>query len=108
MDSLPESNPNAVRDKLSKCIGGVVILVCSAVSLWAAANSSLSGTLRDPSCGVVSGAAVTLVNTALKSEFKAISDAGGFYSFPTIPVGHYDLTIEARGFKTEKIVSVLL
>jgi hypothetical protein len=38
----------------------------------------------------------------LKSEYKAISNGQGFYSFPTLPVGHYDLTIEATGFKTQK------
>jgi hypothetical protein len=83
-------------------IWGVEILVCSPVSLWAAANGSLSGTLKDQSGAVVSGATITLVNTALKSEYKAVSNGQGFYSFPTLPVGHYDLTIEATGFKTQK------
>ena len=61
-----------------------------------------SGTLKDQSGAVVSGATITLVNTALKSEYKAVSNGQGFYSFPTLPVGHYDLTIEATGFKTQK------
>ena len=80
----------------------VLFLVCSAASLWAAANGSLSGTIRDPSGAVVPGAAVTLINTALKTEFSAISDGRGFYSFPTVPVGHYDLTVAAAGFKTQE------
>ena len=62
----------------------------------------MSGTLRDPSGGVVPGATITLTNAVLKSEFKATSDDQGFYSFPTLPVGHYDMTIEAAGFKTEQ------
>ncbi|MGB9468992.1 MAG: carboxypeptidase-like regulatory domain-containing protein [Candidatus Acidiferrum sp.] len=81
---------------------GFLLCLCSGLSLWAAANGSLSGTLRDPSGGVVPGARVTLVNAALKSEFKAISDGQGFYTFPTLPVGHYDMIIEAAGFKTKK------
>jgi len=81
---------------------GVVVLVGSPVCLWALANGSLSGTLKDQSGAVVSGATITLVNTALKSEYKAVSNGQGFYSFPTLPVGHYDLTIEATGFKTQK------
>jgi len=82
---------------------GVVVLVGgSPVCLWALANGSLSGTLKDQSGAVVSGATIRLVNTALKSEYKAISNGQGFYSFPTLPVGHYDLTIEATGFKTQK------
>jgi hypothetical protein len=90
--------------KLSPLISAwcIAALVCSSVSLWAAANGSFSGTLVDPSGAVVPGAKVTVVNTALKSEYKAISNGRGFYSFPTLPVGHYDLAIEATGFKTQK------
>jgi hypothetical protein len=80
----------------------IVVLVGLSVALWAAANGSLSGTLVDPSGAVVPGAKITLVNTALNSEYKAISNGRGFYSFPTLPVGHYDVAIEAAGFKTQK------
>jgi hypothetical protein len=84
------------------CIWTILLLACSTVSLWAAANGSLSGTLRDPSGGVVTGAAITLVNSALKTEFTAICNGQGFYSFPSLPVGHYDMTVAAAGFKTQK------
>jgi hypothetical protein len=77
------------------------VMFYSPVALWAAANGSISGTLKDPSGAVVSDATITLVNTALKSEYKAISNGQGFYSFPALPVGHYDLTIEAIGFATQ-------
>jgi hypothetical protein len=83
-------------------IWGIAVAVCLPISLWAAAHGSLSGTLKDQSGAVVSGAAITLVNTALESEYKAISNGPGFYSFPTLPVGHYDLAIKAPGFKTQK------
>jgi Carboxypeptidase regulatory-like domain len=90
------------RSRRSTRLGCVIILVCSAVSLRAVANGSLSGTLADPSGAVVPGAQIRLVNTALRSEFKTISDGQGFYSFPTLPVGRYDLNIEAAGFKTQR------
>ncbi|MGH9681035.1 MAG: carboxypeptidase regulatory-like domain-containing protein, partial [Candidatus Acidiferrales bacterium] len=83
-------------------VGLVAWILLFADFAWALAGGSLSGVLRDSSGGVVPGAKLTLVNTALKSEFKASSDARGFYSFPALPVGHYDLTIEAAGFQTQK------
>ncbi|MGA2429949.1 MAG: TonB-dependent receptor [Candidatus Acidiferrum sp.] len=83
-------------------VQGIAILLFAAVSLLAAANGSLSGTIRDPSGAVVAGATVTLVNLALRSEFQATTNRQGFYAFPTIPVGRYDLTIEALGFKTQR------
>jgi hypothetical protein len=87
---------------LSVSIGVTAILVCSTASLWAAANGSLSGKLKDPSGAVVPGATIALVNIALKTEYKTTSDGQGFYSFPNLPVGHYDSTIEAVGFRTQK------
>jgi hypothetical protein len=101
------SNKNA-RNKRFLRLGGLAILFCWLAPLWAAASGSISGTLRDPSGSVVSGATVRLINTALRSEFKAISDGQGFYSFPAVPVGHYDLTIQAAGFKTQKRTNLTL
>ncbi|MGD0136122.1 MAG: carboxypeptidase regulatory-like domain-containing protein [Bryobacteraceae bacterium] len=62
---------------------------------------SLSGMLEDPSHAAIPGAHLTLVNTALQSEFKTTSDAQGSYSFPALPAGHYDLTLEADGFQNQ-------
>ena len=90
------------RARLTLCIGSILSVALSTASMRAAANGSLSGTLKDPTGAVIPGASITLVNTALKSEFKAISDGQGFYSFPTIPVGHYNLVIEAAGFKDQQ------
>jgi Carboxypeptidase regulatory-like domain len=88
--------------------GGIITLACLPIALWAAANGSLSGTLKDPTGALVQGAKITLVNIALKSEYKAISNNQGVYSFPALPVGRYNLTIEATGFKTEKKTNLTL
>src|SRR6516162_7878077 len=89
-------------DNQRACLGSLMMLLCSNVSLWGAATGRLSGTIKDPSGAVVPGATITLINMGLKSEFKSISDKQGFYSFPVLPVGHYNLAIEAAGFKTQK------
>jgi len=68
---------------------------------WAATGGSISGTVKDQSGAVIPGAALTLVNLDLTTSYKAGTDAEGFYSFPNLPVGRYELTIEAVGFKTQ-------
>ncbi len=73
---------------------------------WGLSAGSLSGNLSDPSGATIPHASVTVVNSALKAEFKASSDARGFYSFPALPVGHYDLTVEAAGFQTYQRMDV--
>jgi Carboxypeptidase regulatory-like domain len=92
----------AARGAVRALALAAAILICTSLSLWAAANGSLSGTVRDPSGAVVPGATVTLVNTALKTQYKTTSDAQGFYTFPTLPVGSYDLTVVSPGFETQK------
>jgi hypothetical protein len=69
---------------------------------WAFAGGTLSGVIKDPTGALVPRAKLTLVNTALKAQYQTTADSRGFYSFPSLPVGHYDLTIEATGFHAQK------
>jgi hypothetical protein len=76
--------------------------------LWSATGGSISGTVSDPSGAVVVGATLSLVNTALQTTYQAASDRLGFYSFPNLPVGHYDLTITASGFGTQRKADLMV
>src|SRR5580700_6669050 len=80
----------------------IALILLSAAYLWAFAAGSVSGVIKDPSGAAIPGARLTLINTTLKTEFKAAADGQGFYSFPALPVGHYDLTVEAVRFQTEQ------
>jgi hypothetical protein len=48
------------------------------------------------------GAHLRLKNTALKTEFKTTSSAQGLYSFQSLAVGRYDLTIGPGISNTEE------
>lgn len=74
------------------------ILLLAAVSAWAAVTGSISGTVTDPTGSVVPGATVTAqsVETGIATPTK--TNADGAYSFPALPIGHYDLRVEAKGF----------
>jgi hypothetical protein len=74
----------------------------SAACAWSFAAGSISGVIQDASGAAIPNAALTLVNTTLKSEFKVTADSQGFYSFPALPVGHYDLKIEAVDFQSQQ------
>jgi len=80
----------------------IALVLLSVACLWAFAAGSVSGVVKDPSGASIPGARLTLINTTLKTEFKAAADGQGFYSFPALPVGHYDLTVEAVRFQTEQ------
>jgi Carboxypeptidase regulatory-like domain len=67
--------------------------------LQASVTGSISGTILDPTGAVIPGAKVVAINTETDSRQTTESNAQGFYSFPALPVGHYDVDIQARGFK---------
>jgi hypothetical protein len=77
-------------------------VLCFALTAWSAVGGSISGTVKDVTGGVIPGAMVTATNVALRTEFKTMTDARGFFSFPNLAVGRYDLTIELSGFKPQK------
>jgi Carboxypeptidase regulatory-like domain len=75
------------------------------VLLWPLSGfsgGSLSGTIRDRSGAVIPAARLTLVNESLRTRLKSTTDDQGFYSFPALSVGRYEITIEANGFKTQR------
>jgi len=80
----------------------MALLLLSAACGFAFASGSISGVVKDPSGAAIPGARLTLINGALQTEYKIAADAQGLYAFPALPVGHYDLTIEAAGFQTEQ------
>ncbi len=60
----------------------------------------VTGTIKDPSGGVVPSAQLTLTNEATGVAQKVRSSSGGGYIFQAVPVGSYALKVEAPGFKT--------
>ena len=78
----------------------IALLLFASISVWAATGGSISGSATDPSGAVISGATLKLVNTAQRIAYQAVSDRQGLYSFPNLPVGHYDLTAAADGFRS--------
>jgi hypothetical protein len=72
--------------------------VFSCTMAWAGVGGSVSGTVKDPSGSVVPNAGVTIreVNTGLL--YLTHTDSKGYYAIPVLPVGHYELDVEASGF----------
>lgn len=71
-------------------------------------NSHLEGIITDPSGAVIPGAQVELKNPATGQARQTVTDAQGFYSFPLVPVGSYDLKVEAPGFAARVLSGLAL
>jgi len=66
---------------------------------WASITGSISGVVSDASGAIVAGAHVTAVNKDTGVQSETTTNDKGFYSFPTLPVGTYDLLVEQTGFR---------
>jgi hypothetical protein len=75
------------------------LLITSAAVLEAATTGSITGTIKDPSGGVVPGVVMTATNPATGVQAKTMSDDKGFYSFPSLAVGRYDIKADSAGFQ---------
>ena len=92
----------------SRFFVSVALMLCVGVVAFGAVGGSISGTVKDSSGGVIPGAMLTLINTALGTQFRAMTDGQGLYTFPSLPVGRYELTIEAAGFKPQKKTGLIV
>jgi hypothetical protein len=64
-------------------------------------TGSITGTVRDASGAVVSGAKVTLTNEGTGIALSTQTGADGVYSFSPVRIGTYSLQASASGFKNE-------
>jgi hypothetical protein len=88
----------------------------SAVMVWflllavfgQSTRGSLSGLISDSAGAAVSGATVIAKHLATGEEFRGATDARGAFVFPSLPLGQFNVTIEASGFKRSEAQGVMI
>jgi hypothetical protein len=93
----------------TRSLGGLCLGLALAVCAWAQTNTSrISGTVTDSTGAVISGAKVTAKNDATGIAQTQTTTEAGLYSFPSLPVGGYTITVEMTGFKTANQAGVII
>jgi hypothetical protein len=77
----------------------IATLFVSQQTFSQASGGSISGTVSDLSGSVVVGAKVTATNLDTAVQQTANTNTQGFYAFPNVPVGRYELKVEQPGFR---------
>ena len=72
--------------------------VCPAAS-FGQSTAGISGVVSDPQGASISGAPVSVVDTATGVRTQAVSNAAGFYALQNLPIGTYRFTVEHPGFR---------
>ena len=83
-------------------------LLIAAGSALAGVTASISGTVKDPSGATVAGASVTVVNDDTGIKQSQHTNAAGFYSFQSLPLGHYTIEVEQPGFRIYRQTGLVL
>lgn len=76
-----------------------LLLLTASIAAHAQINTaSLTGLVKDPSGAVVPHIHVTVINKATSFTRDTVTDNAGYYSFPTLPIGLYNIQINQSGF----------
>lgn len=74
------------------------LFACGQIS--AQTTGAIRGEVRDPSGALVQDAALTVTLLGTNIQRSAVSASDGSFVIPELSVGTYELTAEAKGFKT--------
>ena len=75
------------------------LLLCAAAAFAQGDRGTITGTVTDPANAVVPNAAIQVRNQDTGVKFDAGASSTGNYTLANIPVGTYELTVTAAGFK---------
>jgi hypothetical protein len=79
-----------------------VFLLATSITLAQTGTGNIQGTVRDATTAVVPNAKVTVVHTATTREYTSQTNEVGFYIFPAMQSGAYQISVEFAGMETWK------
>ena len=77
-----------------------LVVALAPAGLAQEATAAITGTVTDPSGAAISGANVTVRDIDRGTTWKTQSNAEGTYNLPRLPIGNYEVRVEASGFQT--------
>src|SRR2546427_2503570 len=86
----------------------VVSLALSGFAQTSAINGEITGTVTDASGAAVSGATVNATNTETGFKQSAKTADTGLYRLTLLPIGTYQLDVQAAGFGAAKRTGIVL
>jgi hypothetical protein len=85
-----------------------ILLFGLPVVIQASVGGSISGTVKDSTGAVIPKAIIAVTNSDTSVRQTVATNDSGAYSFPTLPVGRYDLDINVTGFRPYRRTGITL
>jgi len=96
---LPESYFfRSLLRRFALCLSLAIVMLV-AINSRASVGGRVSGTVKDATNAVIPDASVSATNVDTGVQDRVATNGRGFYSFPELPVGHYNIAIKKTGFK---------
>lgn len=94
----------------SRLLASLAVCALSAVSVYAQTtnNQQISGQVTDPSGSVIPNAQVSVISTETDFKRTVPTNDSGNYVISNLSIGHYNVSVEAQGFKKYTIDNVEL
>ncbi len=96
------------KSPLHRTLLAVALLASATLSQAADVNARIRGTVTDPGGAVVTKAVITATNANTGAKFTTTSQGDGGYLFAQLPVGTYNITAVAPGFKSFSATGIVL
>ena len=84
-------------------LASVVYLVSASLSQAQTVTAAVTGTVTDPGGSVIPGAHVVAHNVDTGVDSAAVSNDAGIYRIANLPIGRYQVTVDANGFGAANI-----
>jgi hypothetical protein len=88
-----------VQPKHLRCQPMLVLVFGSVFSCWSQ-TAQITGRITDPTDRIVPEAAVILTNVDTGIDRRVTSNDQGYFTFPLLNPGHYQMTVRKEGFQT--------
>src|SRR5215471_14516405 len=92
---------------LAIMLSGLLILVSNLTALGQT-SGTIQGTVTDPSGAAVVGAKIMVKNEATGEERTTQTDSAGAYQVAALPVGTYQVELQAQGFQSQLLKGLVL
>jgi Carboxypeptidase regulatory-like domain/TonB dependent receptor len=85
-----------------------IILCALVIPAMAQSTAVLKGSITDPTGAAVVQAKVVVRNQATGVEWNTEADSAGSYLVPSLPIGKYEITVTATGFRRAIMQNIIL
>ncbi len=79
---------------------GAIVCLSIASAYAQEVSAGITGRVTDASDSAIVGAKVNAKDLDRGTDWPTNTNIDGIYAFPRVPVGRYELSVEATGFKT--------